>query len=257
MDIDLIALLVPILAVAVFVLIEKYYNSKLAIFDMRAKSILTLEIFAILTSLVLSSVFLIPVVMLASNWQLLSISELTMPEPLHFALSFLLIDFVHYVNHRIHHKIPILWRLHRLHHSDKKITALTTWLHHPIELMSSFVVVITLFVMFDLPVIVMVTYGIVFGIHAAFTHFNMLVPEWIDKYLRVIIVTPNAHKVHHALDMRDGNANFGQLFLFWDWMFGTYQYRSNNELLQMEYGISTEQSPITDSVAQYLRNPFK
>ena len=257
MDLDTIGLVVPILAVLFFLLLEKYSNRKKAIFDGRGKSIIAIELIALVLSLILASVLLLPLVMSISNLQIFSMSQLQLPAYVTFALSFLLIDFINYINHRVHHKIPFLWRFHRLHHSDKKINALTTWLHHPFEVISTFVIVITLYVLFDIPVIVMIVYGIVFGAHAAFTHFNILVPESINKYLQKIFVTPNAHMVHHALDLQDGNSNFGQLFLFWDWIFGTYKYRSNNELNAMEYGIDFNQSPQKNSFHQYLINPFK
>ncbi len=257
MDLDSIGLIVPIVAVLFFLLLEKNNNHKISIFDGRGKSILTIELLSLLLSLILASVLLLPLVMSISNLQIFSMSQLQLPTYVTFALSFLLIDFINYINHRVHHKIPFLWRFHRLHHSDKKINALTTWLHHPFEIISTFVIVITLYVLFDIPVIVMVIYGIVFGAHAAFTHFNILMPESINKHLQKIIVTPNAHMVHHALDIQDGNSNFGQLFLFWDWIFGTYKYRSNVELNAMEYGIDASQSPQRNNVRQYLVNPFK
>jgi sterol desaturase/sphingolipid hydroxylase (fatty acid hydroxylase superfamily) len=180
-----------------------------------------------------------------------------MPRILNICFSFLIIDFFLYLNHLLHHKIPVLWKLHRLHHSDKKVDSLTTWLHHPLEIVTTFVILLTLYVMFDLAVIVLVIYGIVFTIHTAFTHFNILVPEQIDKYLRKIIVTPNAHRVHHSLNTKEENSNYGQIFLFWDWLFGTYIYRYNEELKQMNYGIDDTQTPKKTSFYDYLSNPLK
>ena len=257
MNIDVMAITVPIIAVGLLFLVERFINRKQAMLDLRVKSIITIEVFIVLIGLVLSSVLLVPLVMLASNLQLFSINALRMPELIHFVLSFLLIDFIYYINHRVHHKVPFLWRLHRLHHSDKKVDVLTTWLHHPLEIVTTFIMVIVLFVVFDLPLVVMIVYGLAMGVHAAFTHLNILLPESVDKYLRIVMVTPNAHKVHHALNMKDGNSNFGALFLFWDWLLGTYQYRSNKELNRMTYGVSKKQSPIKNSLTHYLINPFK
>lgn len=128
MDLDSIGLIVPIIAVLFFLLLEKNNNREINIFDGRGKSILTIELVSLLLSLILASVLLLPLVMSISNLQIFSMSQLQLPTYVTFALSFLLIDFINYINHRVHHKIPFLWRFHRLHHSDKKINALTTWL---------------------------------------------------------------------------------------------------------------------------------
>lgn len=257
MNLELFAWIAPVLGVLIFFALEKTYRTGTSSVSGRYQAIISMGMFAIFTNLILSTLFLVPLVMLLAPMQIFSISQIEMPRVSNFILSFLLIDFIHYLNHRIHHKIPFLWRLHRLHHSDRNVDSLTTWLHHPLEITSTFMIVITLFVIFDLPVIVMIIYSLVFGIHSAFTHFNILIPEKIDKYLSRIVVTPNAHRVHHSLDMNEGNSNYGQLFLLWDWLFGTYIHCSNKELNNMVYGIDDTQSPKKNSLYQYVINPFK
>lgn len=257
MNLELLAWIAPVLGVLIFFALEKTYRTGTTNISGRYKVNISMGAFAIITNLILAAIFLVPLVMLIAPLQIFSISQIEMPRVSNFILSFLLIDFIYYLNHRIHHKIPFLWRFHRLHHSDRNVDSLTTWLHHPLEITSTFIIVITLFVIFDLPVIVMVIYSIVLGIHSAFTHFNILVPEKIDKYLRKIIVTPNAHRVHHSLDMKEGNSNYGQLFLLWDWLLGTYIHRSNKELNNISYGIDDIQSPKINNFYQYVINPFK
>ena len=82
-------------------------------------------------TLLCSTILLTPFVILIAPLEIFSFSQLQMPRILNICLSFLLIDFFLYLTHLLHHKIPVLWKLHRLHHSDKKVDALTTWLHHP------------------------------------------------------------------------------------------------------------------------------
>ena len=257
MNLELFAWIAPTVGVIIFFSLEKAYRKGTENVNGRYKVNISMGAFAIITNLILAAIFLIPLVMLIAPLQIFSISQIKIPKSGNFILSFLFIDFIQYLNHRIHHKIPFLWRLHRVHHSDRNVDSLTTWLHHPLEITSAFIIVITLFVIFDLPVIVMIIYSTVFGIHSAFTHFNMLIPEKIDKYLSRIMVTPNAHRVHHSLDMNEGNSNYGQLFLLWDWLFGTYIHRSNKELNNMIYGIDNTQSPQKTNIRQYLINPFQ
>lgn len=256
MNLESFAWIAPVLSVLFFFMMEKAYGKRIANITGRYQVNIGMGVFAIITNLILAAIFLIPLVMLIAPLQLFSISQINMPRVGNFTLSFLLIDFIHYLNHRIHHKVPLLWRLHRLHHADRNVDSLTTWLHHPLEITSTFMIVIPLFVIFDLPVIVMIVYSIVFGVHAAFTHFKILLPEGIDRYLSKIIVTPNAHRVHHSLDMHEGNSNYGQVFLIWDRLFGTYLHRSNKALNDMRMGIDDTQSPEKNTLPQYLMNPF-
>ena len=257
MDLNLLGWVLTIASVPFFLLLEKIYNKDKSIIEGRYKTIFSIQTSVIIMTLLCSTVLLTPFVILIAPLEIFSFSQLQMPRILNICLSFLLIDFFLYLTHLLHHKIPVLWKLHRLHHSDKKVDALTTWLHHPLEIVTTFVILFTLYVMFDLAVIVLVIYSIVFAIHTAFTHFNILVPEQIDKYLRRIIVTPNAHRVHHSLNTKEEKSNYGQIFLFWDWIFGTYIYRSNEVLKQMNYGIDDNQTPKKTSFYDYLINPLK
>lgn len=174
-----------------------------------------------------------------------------------FIVYFLLVDFFYYWLHRPHHCVPFLWKLHRLHHSDKQVDAMTTFLHHPLETASWFILLISLYILFSIPFIVLVAYALVEGLHSGFTHFNILVPEKIDRFLRNIIITPNAHKVHHSLDIKEGNSNFGQVFLFWDYLFNTHQYKPSDETAHLETGIDAKQSPSSPHLLPFLTNPFQ
>jgi sterol desaturase/sphingolipid hydroxylase (fatty acid hydroxylase superfamily) len=169
-------------------------------------------------------------------------------------VKFLFLDFFHYLSHRLHHAIPLLWRLHRLHHSDRNVNALTTVLHHPLEIATGFIGLIVAAVTFDVPVIVLTVYSVVFGLHSAFTHLNLVLPPPLDRWLKWVVVTPNFHRVHHALDMRDSNSNFGLIFVFWDYLFRTVAQQSRS---QMEFGISRDQTPQQDSIGAYLANPLR
>ena len=84
-----------------------------------------------------------------------------------------------------------------------------------------------------------------------------MIPEKIEKYLKFIVVTPNFHRVHHSLDMKEGNSNFGGTFVFWDYIFGTYCSKNLIDLKNMKLGIDNQQNPDRISMKYFLKNPFK
>jgi sterol desaturase/sphingolipid hydroxylase (fatty acid hydroxylase superfamily) len=157
----------------------------------------------------------------------------------------------------LHHKIPTLWRFHRLHHVDKNVDALTTVLHHPLEMASSFLVNITCYVLFDMPVIIILAHAFVSALHSPFTHTKMLLPEKLDRFLTYFIITPNFHRLHHSLDVTEGNSNFGIIFPFWDRLFGTCCYVSNRAVSEFKFGVSADKSPQSLSLKELLVNPLR
>lgn len=257
MNLDLLAWLAPLISVAALFFLERYYFNVSNHLEQRLTTILSIEIISVLTGLALSLVMLSPLVFLVAPLQIFSFSNLNVPIYISFTLSFLFLDLLNYLNHRLHHKVPFLWRFHRLHHSDPHMDSLTTFLHHPFELISTFILTIGLAAIFDVPVIVLIAYAIAVGFHSAFTHMNVLLPEQKAKILNLIFVTPNFHKTHHSTDMKEGNANFGILFTYWDYIFDTICYKYNSELKTMTTGIDIKQYPQKINVLSFLVNPFK
>jgi sterol desaturase/sphingolipid hydroxylase (fatty acid hydroxylase superfamily) len=187
----------------------------------------------------------------------LSLSSLPVPLWLNAILSFLVIDFCHYWLHRISHQMSWLWRLHRLHHSDHKVDALTTLLHHPLEAVFAFFLLISAYVVLDIPVPVIVAYGMVFTLYGPLTHVSLYLPDATNRWLSRLIVTPNFHKVHHSMDFAESNSNYGAMFTVWDYLFGTAIYRNKRTIAKQEDGISAEQTPNKTTLWHYLLNPFK
>lgn len=253
MSLETVALLAPLLSLGVFFCIEKFWLRRQS---RGTKLPATAAIYLINTgvSLSLSLTLLMPLVFLVAPLQIFSFSEWQVPVWISFTASFLFLDFFHYLSHRLHHAIPLLWRLHRLHHSDRNVNVLTTVLHHPLEIVTGFVGVIVSAVMFDVPVIVLTVYSVIFGMHSAFTHLNLVLPPALNHWLKWVVVTPNFHRVHHALDMRDSNSNYGLIFVFWDYLFRTVSQQSRS---RMAFGISQDQTPQQDSIGAYLANPLR
>lgn len=257
MNLELIAFLSPLAGVFVFYLLEKLTLKDKNILNNRNKTIISLEAINLILSVLLSLSVLIPLVFFIAPLQIFSFSNLDVPIPVSFVLSFLFLDLVGYFQHWLHHKVPVLWRFHRLHHSDRHMDSLTTFLHHPLEVISTFIFTISFAVIFDVPVIVMTIHGMVVGLHSPFTHFRKMIPEPIEKYLNFIFVTPNFHRVHHSLDMKEGNSNFGSIFVFWDYLFGTTCIKNLIDLKKMKLGIDNQHNPDKILVNYFLKNLFK
>jgi sterol desaturase/sphingolipid hydroxylase (fatty acid hydroxylase superfamily) len=246
----------PLLSVIVFSAIEYKYSSHTPYLTQRFKTILILIFITYIVNFGLSMYLLTPVVSIIP-FRLLSLSAIEIPSVLKFILCFLLIDFFQYWLHRLHHTVPFLWRLHRLHHSDKQVDAMTTFLHHPLEIVSLFILLVSLYVIVDMPFTALLAYGLIQGLHSGFTHLNMLVPEKVNRYLRNLIITPNTHRLHHSLDIKEGNSNFGQIFIFWDYLFNTYQQKTNEKIQHLTMGIDTQQSPSSSRLWSLLINPLR
>jgi sterol desaturase/sphingolipid hydroxylase (fatty acid hydroxylase superfamily) len=189
-------------------------------------------------------------------FEIFSLSNLSVPRYLSIVISFLFIDFAGYFTHWLFHKISVLWKLHKLHHSDRTVDTITTFFHHPLEGVANFLLNTLIFVLFDVPVPVILLYGIVASIHAPLTHFKILLPERWNKIVSYLIVTPNFHRIHHSLDMKEGNSNFGIVFSLWDKLFGTYISKTSAQMKAIKFGIEDLKTPKSYSVKELLFNPF-
>ena len=253
---NLTSLLIPFIAVFFFLFVERYVFGLSIQNKSRINSILGLQIFNVILNVFLSGLILVPLVYYSSSLQIFSFANMNTPLYINLILSFLFLDLVSYWHHRIHHQIPILWKLHRLHHTDKEVDALTTFFHHPGAIFSAFIFTIIFSVMFDVPLIAITSYVLIASIHAPFTHLKKLVSPNIDKFLKYIFVTPNYHLLHHSKKANEGCSNYGLVFVFWDFIFGTYLPKDYESLMQTKTGLEKD---IHDkmSLLNFLLNPFK
>ena len=234
---------------------EKFYSSDSLLTKRDVSIVMLLGIGEFFTWLLKAFAVLLFVNFLAPL-EIFSFSNLPVARYLSIAISFLFIDFTGYFTHWLFHKISILWKLHKLHHSDRAVDTVTTFFHHPIEGVANFILNTLIFVLFDVPVPVILLYGIVASIHAPLTHFKILLPQKWNTLLSYLIVTPNFHRVHHSRDMKEGNSNFGIVFSFWDWLFGTYVSKTYTQMQAVKFGINLKETPNANSLKEYLINPF-
>jgi len=141
---------------------------------------------------------------------------------LEWLIGFVFLDFVIWAQHLITHKLPVLWRIHRVHHTDEDIDATTAVRFHPLEILFSIAVKsIAVLVVGPAAIVVVVAEAIVNG-SAIFNHANFHIPERVDRWLRLVVVTPDMHRVHHSVIGTETDSNYGFALSIWDRVFGTY-----------------------------------
>jgi len=134
----------------------------------------------------------------------------------------LIFDFAIWAQHLITHKIPVLWRFHRVHHADKDIDVTTAIRFHPVEIAFSMLLKIGLVYLLGPPAIAIIIFEIILNGTAMFNHANIKLPLALDAVLRRIIVTPDMHRVHHSVHRHEHDSNYGFALSIWDQLFGTY-----------------------------------
>jgi len=171
-------------------------------------------------------------------------------------LSIILLDFIIYIQHFIFHKIPILWRLHQIHHIDQDMDVTTGARFHPIEILISFLLKCVFVILLGVPVLAILLFEIILNGLAMFNHSNIQIPKAIDKVLRIFVVTPDMHRVHHSVISEEYNTNFGFNLSLWDYIFGNYLAQPSNGHQMMDIGLNKYQNTQKIGLAKLLIVPF-
>lgn len=156
----------------------------------------------------------------AQGWGLLNAIDL--PLWLGIILTVLIFDLAIWAQHLITHKIPLLWRFHRVHHADRDIDVTTAIRFHPVEIALSMLLKIGLVYLLGPPAIGIIVFEIILNGTAMFNHANIKLPLGLDAVLRRILVTPDMHRVHHSVHRHEHDSNYGFALSIWDRIFGTY-----------------------------------
>ncbi len=135
----------------------------------------------------------------------------------------IVLDLVIYLQHVVFHHVPVLWRLHRMHHADVDIDVTTGLRFHPIEILLSMAIKMAAVAALGVPAVAVVIFEVVLNATAMFNHSNVALPPWLDRVARWIVVTPQMHQVHHSIEREETDSNFGFNLPWWDRMFGTYR----------------------------------
>ena len=149
-------------------------------------------------------------------------NEIALPGFVEIVLAIILLDFVIWFQHVIFHKIPVLWRLHRMHHLDVDIDVTTGLRFHPFEILLSMLIKMGVVIAIGPAAVAVILFEVILNGMAMFNHGNFRLPLGLDRILRAAIVTPDMHRVHHSIEPGEFNRNFGFNLSIWDRMFGTY-----------------------------------
>ncbi len=158
-------------------------------------------------------------------------------------ISVVAMDFIIYLQHVMVHAIPALWRLHRVHHADLDFDVTTGARFHPIEIILSMLIKFATIILLGPPVVAVVIFEVILNATAMFNHSNVRLNLVVDKWLRLFLVTPDMHRVHHSVEDDETNSNFGFSLPWWDRLFGTYRDQPRGGHDNMIIGIHTYNDP--------------
>ena len=188
------------------------------------------------------------------SWGLLHSFDI--PGWLAVLIAILILDFAIYLQHVLFHAVPAFWRLHRVHHADLEFDLTTGLRFHPIEIILSMIWKMAIVAALGAPPIAVLIFEVVLNASALFNHSNVALPRGIDAILRLFIVTPDMHRVHHSVHVSETNSNFGFNVPWWDRLFGTYIAQPRDGHEGMSIGIDQFRSTDDLRIDRMLVQPF-
>jgi exosortase len=183
------------------------------------------------------------------------ISRLGLPFAAELLLTFLLLDLWRYWEHRWFHQVPLLWRLHLVHHSDTQIDVTTSERHHPLEFLLGTAVLMVLVSVFGLSAPALGLYLLTATVVALYSHANLRLPASVDRPLSRFLVTAPVHAVHHSDLQPETDSNYGSVLTVWDRLFGTYVDPEHARI--PHYGLGYFHQPKDTGLARVLQQPFR
>ena len=166
-------------------------------------------------------------------------------------------QFIGYWVHVAFHKIPWLWPIHAIHHTDIDVDVSTSYRHHPLEPLVSLPLVAPMVLLLGIPMEVAVGYKLFEVAMTVFSHSNVRLPEALDRYLRWIILTPDFHRLHHCAEPRYTNSNYGSTVPWFDYLFGTASARPYDEQESMALGLEYLREPGDRRLDRLVTAPFQ
>jgi len=198
----------------------------------------------------------IAVALWAQSYHIGILNMLMLPAVVHVLIAIILLDLAIYLQHRVFHALPVLWRLHRVHHSDLEFDVTTAVRFHPLEILLSMLIKMAVVVLLGAPAVAVLLFEVILNGMAMFNHANFRLPIKLDGWLRRLLVTPDVHRIHHSTLNHELNSNFGFNLIVWDRLFGTC--RANPELghTSMSIGLEGWQQSPTHHLGWMLRLPW-
>ncbi len=188
------------------------------------------------------------------GWGLLAIADL--PIWIEIIIAFLLLDMLIYAQHVAFHKVPIFWRVHKVHHADRDLDVTSGARFHPVEAVLSMAYKLLCIALIGPAAFAVFLFEVVLNAASMFNHANVRLPLGFDRLLRLFVVTPDMHRVHHSVIERETNSNYGFFLTIWDRMFGTYIAQPEKGHDEMTIGLSEYQDSKPDKLIWSLLIPF-
>ncbi len=188
------------------------------------------------------------------GWGLLN--HFPLPAWLATLLALVVLDAAIYLQHVLFHAIPLLWRLHRVHHADRELDVTSGVRFHTLEILLSAFLKIAVVAALGAPAAAVVLFEVLLNATSLFNHGNLRLPEWLDRALRLVLVTPDMHRVHHSVEPAEANSNFGFNLPWWDYLFGTYQAQPAAGHERMELGVRGWDGARVSGLPGMLAMPF-
>jgi sterol desaturase/sphingolipid hydroxylase (fatty acid hydroxylase superfamily) len=188
------------------------------------------------------------------GWGLFNIVQV--PAVISILGSILALDFIIYLQHVIFHAVPLLWRLHMVHHADLDCDVTTGFRFHPLEAVISMPIKFAAVVLLGPPAVAVLIFEVVLSAASVFNHGNVCIPLPLDRVVRWFVVTPDMHRVHHSVDPRETNSNFGFNLSWWDRLLGTYRSQPAEGHEAMAIGLSQFKDGRRQTLLWVLALPF-
>jgi len=189
------------------------------------------------------------------DWGLLN--QVALPTWAAIVFALLALDFIIYVQHVLFHAVPVLWRLHRMHHADLEFDVTTGARFHPIEILLSMVLKFGVVAALGPPAIAVIVFEVVLNATAMFNHGNIKLATKLDRLLRWFVVTPDMHRIHHSIVTSETNSNFGFNLPWWDRLFRTYRALPAAGHEGMTIGIERFRTPQDLRLDRMLLQPLR
>ncbi len=191
----------------------------------------------------------------ARGWGLFNV--LVAPGWFSLVASLLLLDLAIYLQHVMLHAVPLLWRLHRMHHSDLEFDLTTGARFHPLEILLSLAIKLGVIVALGPPAIAVLLFEVLLNATSMFNHGNVRLPSRLDAMLRWVVVTPDMHRVHHSWHRDETDSNYGFNLPWWDRLFGTYHAQPRDGHVGMTIGLTQFRDPRELRLDRMLWQPLR
>lgn len=179
------------------------------------------------------------------------------PSWLMFGSTILLLDLAVYLQHVLVHRVPWLWRIHRVHHADVDVDVTTGLRFHPAEMVLSLAIKCGVVAVWGGGATAVLVFEVLLNATSMFTHANLTLPARLDRLMRHVVVTPDMHRVHHSIHRDECNSNFGFNLPWWDRWFGTYRSQPRDGHEHMTLGVQEYRAPAEQHIVRLLTQPFR